>query len=226
MLNEGILTINNIYIDVTLNKFYNEKFECFDLNNETFEKYIKENIYNENIFNICNIYNISKEQIKGNNIEDFLGFIPEFKSLKFSELEFVVFFCSNLSDIVLLTNIFKKTFDKEPIADILYVKNISYQISVFRDSNLLINNEFFKDVNLNESLEKNAQIFKQFIEENNNIRIEINIVSNDEIITSEKIGNSINEILEEEQKKKIIISCEDSVLFYEASNTGEVFQLR
>ena len=230
MLNEGILTINNIYIDITLNKFYNEKFECFDLNNETFEKYIKENIYNENIFNICNIYNISKEQIKGNNIEDFLGFIPEFKSLKFSELEFVVFFCSNLSDIVLLTNIFKKTFDKEPIADIfiqvLYVKNISYQISVFRDSNLLINNEFFKDVNSNESLEKNAQIFKQFIEENNNIRIEINIVSNDEIITSEKIGNSINEILEEEQKKKIIISCEDSVLFYEASNTGEVFQLR
>ena len=68
MLNEGILSINNIYLDATSKKFYNENFDIFNLNNETFEKYIQQNVYNENMFNICNIYNISKEQIKGNNI--------------------------------------------------------------------------------------------------------------------------------------------------------------
>ena len=230
MLNEGIVSISNIYIDMKKKKFYNEKFEEFVLDNDTFENYIKDNLYLENIFNICNIYNISKEQIRGNDIEDFLGFNPQFKNMTFQQMEFVIFFCSNLSDIVLLTNLFKKTFNKDDISNIviqlLYIKNIGYQIAVYKDQNLLINNEVFNDINVNESLEKNVEVFKNFFNENKDVTIEINILSNDEQISSLKIGNSIKEIVEDSMKKNIKINLNDSDLFFEASNTGEVFQLK
>ena len=230
MLNEGIVSIYNIYIDITQKKFYNENFESFVLDNDTFENYIKDNLYLENIFNICNIYNISKEQIRGNDIEDFLGFNPQFKNMTFQQMEFVIFFCSNLSDTVLLTNLFKKTFNKDDISNIviqlLYIKNIGYQIAVYKDQNLLINNEVFNDINVNESLEKNVEVFKNFFNENKDVTIEINILSNDEQISSLKIGNSIKEIVEDSMKKNIKINLNDSDLFFEASNTGEVFQLK
>ena len=230
MLNEGIVSISNIYIDMKKKKFYNEKFEEFVLDNDTFENYIKDNLYLENIFNICNIYNISKEQIRGNDIEDFLGFNPQFKNMTFQQMEFVIFFCSNLSDIVLLTNLFKKTFNKDDISNIviqlLYIKNIGYQIAVYKDQNLLINNEVFNDINVNENLEKNVEIFKNFFNENKDVTIEINILSNDEQISSLKIGNSIKEIVEDSMKKNIKINLNNSDLFFEASNTGEVFQLK
>ncbi len=230
MLNEGIVSISNIYIDMKKKKFYNEKFEEFVLDNDTFENYIKDNLYLENIFNICNIYNISKEQIRGNDIEDFLGFNPQFKNMTFQQMEFVIFFCSNLSDIVLLTNLFKKTFNKDDISNIviqlLYIKNIGYQIAVYKDKNLLINNEVFNDINVNVNLEKNVEIFKNFFNENKDVTIEINILSNDEQISSLKIGNSIKEIIEDSMKKNIKINLNDSDLFFEASNTGEVFQLK
>ena len=230
MLNEGIVSISNIYIDMKKKKFYNEKFEEFVLDNDTFENYIKDNLYLENIFNICNIYNISKEQIRGNDIEDFLGFNPQFKNMTFQQMEFVIFFCSNLSDIVLLTNLFKKTFNKDDISNIviqlLYIKNIGYQIAVYKDQNLLINNEVFNDINVNVNLEKNVEIFKNFFNENKDVTIEINILSNDEQISSLKIGNSIKEIVEDSMKKNIKINLNDSDLFFEASNTGEVFQLK
>ena len=230
MLNEGILSIYNLYIDIQHKKFYNEKFEAFDLNNDIFENNIKENIYFENMFTICNIYNISKEQIRGNDIEDFLGFIPKFKNMTFEQMEYIIFFCSNLSDSALLTNLFKKTFNKDNISNIvvqlLYLKNIGYQISVFKDKNLLINNEDFNDININENVQKNIETFKNFFNENKDDTIEINVLSNDEQISSSMIGNSIKTIIEDSMKKNIKININDIDLFFEASNTGEVFQLR
>jgi hypothetical protein len=230
MLNEGIVSISNIYIDMKKKKFYNEKFEEFVLDNDTFENYIKETLDFENMFNICNIYNISKEQIRGNDIEDFLGFNPQFKNMTFQQMEFVIFFCSNLSDIVLLTNLFKKTFNKDDISNIviqlLYIKNIGYQIAVYKDQNLLINNEVFNDINVNENLENNVKVFKNFFNENKDDSIEINILSNDEKISSSMIGHSIKEIIEDSMKKNIKININDTNLFFEASNTGEVFQLK
>ena len=182
------------------------------------------------MFNICNIYNISKEQIRGNDIEDFLGFVPKFKNMTFQQMEYIIFFCSNLSDIVLLINIFKKTFNKDNFSNILiqllYIKNIGYQISVFKDQNLLINNEVFNDINVNENLENNVKVFKNFFNENKDDSIEINILSNDEKISSSMIGQSIKEIIEDSMKKNIKININDTNLFFEASNTGEVFQLK
>ena len=230
MLNEGIVSIYNIYIDITQKKFYNENFESFVLDNDTFENYIKETLDFENMFNICNIYNISKEQIRGNDIEDFLGFVPKFKNMTFQQMEYIIFFCSNLSDIVLLINIFKKTFNKDNFSNILiqllYIKNIGYQISVYKDQNLLINNEVFNDINLNENLENNVKVFKNFFNANKDDSIEINILSNDEQISSSMIGHSIKEIIEDSMKKNIKININDTNLFFEASNTGEVFQLK
>ena len=77
--NEKKISSFRLYIDKNNLKFYDKNLISYDLSQENFEEYIEKLDIDYDNINIINLMSLNNENIQINNIQDILGFIPDFK---------------------------------------------------------------------------------------------------------------------------------------------------
>ena len=232
MLEDNYISINSIFIDKNndnnISYFYcnnindnnNKKgLIQFELTKNNFTNYIKNNILKNSKANIdiINLYIISGDSNIIDNhyitIEDILGFVPDIKIEETNDYNNykILFFVQYLHQAQLLFSLYKNICNKisyDIVLLINYTKYAGYQICLYKDGEILINPKNFKNVNKNESIEKNIKLIAEEIKKYGNKR-RIDILLTESIDTEEDVYN-VEKISELIKKELNIIDEDDS----------------
>ena len=195
--------------------FGNENLEKTELTEENLENYIKEN-KNEMGTTIVNLFIITgneKEFLINRelSIEKVLGFEPNIENENNNNS--ILFFIQYYAQAQLLYYLCNKIEEHQNTILINYTKFGGYQICLYVNGEIFSEVEDFKNLNKEESLEKNIEIIcgcaKQFGKENIiKILVTDSIDSEEKNITTEKMSESVKKSLgiksEEEGNYKII----------------------
>ena len=227
MLEDNYISINSIFIEKNNNEdlsyFYCNKKDNkgelvkYELNKENFINYIKDNILNTSKANIdiINLYIISGDsEIIDNHyisIEEILGFVPDIKVEETKDYNNykILFFMQYLHQAQMIYSLYKNILNKESYDIILlinYTKYGGYQICLYKDGEILINPNNFKNVNKKEKIEKNLDLIVEEIKKYG-IKRRVDIIITESIDLEEKefIVENIGELI----KKKLDIRDED-----------------
>ena len=235
MIEDNFISINSIFIEKNIdndnNKSYfycskeynenNEGLNKYELNKDNFTNYVKNYILNSSkaTIDLINLYIISGDSNIIDNhyisIEDILGFIPDIKAEQANEYNNykILFFLQYLHQAELIYALYKNICNKQSFDIVLlinYTKYGGYQFALYKDGEILINPQNFKNVNKNESIEKNIELFSEEIKKyGNKRRVDILLVKS--IDNSEKEFNieKISEVI----KKELNIEDEDDSNF-------------
>ncbi len=202
-----------LYIDKNNLKFYDNNLNVYDLSQENFEDYIEKLDIDFDNINIINLMSLNNENIQINNIQEILGFIPDFKFGKSNLIEKIIFFSFNIANACILYDYYNQNLNHEQVYDIVihinYMNINGYQISIYQDYEILNNTINLKCDNNDNNIEINAEIISKYINDSKNKSFKIILSSNDN--TSKKLGQILEEKISNEQKEncKIIISEEN-----------------
>ena len=189
----------------------------FELTKDNFINYVKNNILKNSIANIdiINLYIISGDSNIIDNhyitIEDILGFVPDIKIEETKDYNNykILFFLQYLHQAQLLFSLYKNICNKisyDIVFLINYTKYGGYQICLYKDGEIFINPKNFKNVNRNETIEKNIKLIAEEIKKYEKKR-RIDILLTESIDTKENEYNT--EKVSELIKKELNIIDED-----------------
>ena len=211
--NEKKISSFRLYIDKNNLKFYDKNLISYDLSQENFEEYIEKLDIDYDNINIINLMSLNNENIQINNIQEILGFIPDFKFDKSNIIEKIIFFSFNISTACILFDFYNQKLNNEQIYDIVihinYMNVNGYQISIYQDYEILNNTINLQCDKNDNNIEINSDIISKYINDSKNKSFNIILSSNDN--TSKKLGQILEEKISNEQKEncKIIISDEN-----------------
>ena len=225
MIEDNYISVNSIFIeknnDDKNSYFYynNNKQELIklELTKDNFVNYIKNNILNNTNVTIVliNLYIISGDSNIIDNhyitYEEILGFTPDIKIEQPNDYNNykILFFMQYLHQAQLIYALFKNICNKKSY-DIVFLINYTkfggYQICLYRNGEIFINPNNFKDINKNETIENNIKLIVKEIKTYGNKR-RINILITESIDDEEKEFNC--EKVCELFKKELNIENED-----------------
>ena len=251
MLEDNFISINSIFIEKN-NGDKQSYFYCLnndggliklELNKENFLNYLKDNILNKSkaTIDLINLYIISGDSnIIDNhyiNIEEILGFIPDIKvdgNNDFNNYK-ILFFLQYLHQAQLIYELFKNICYKESfdiVLSINYTKYGGYQICLYKDGEIFINPKNFKNINKNQSIEKNIELIAKEIKAyGEKRRVDIllmeSIDSQEKEFDKEKIYELIKKNLkiDDEEESNYKIKKMDKKFNNEVSCNSHIFYL-
>ena len=243
MIEDNYISINSIFIeknkDNNMSYFYcnninnindnNKGLIKFELTKDNFINYVKNNILKNSIANIdiINLYIISGDSNIIDNhyitIEDILGFVPDIKIEETKDYNNykILFFLQYLHQAQLLFSLYKNICNKisyDVVFLINYTKYGGYQICLYKDGEIFINPKNFKNVNRNETIEKNIKLIAEEIKKYEKKR-RIDILLTESIDTKENEYNTekVSDLIKKELN---IIDEDDSNYFIKKLEKG------
>ena len=253
MIDDKYISINSIYVEKAQDVNDMSHFYWFDKNKNELIKceLTKKNFYNciNNISNnnsntsidIINLYLISEysynENIYNLSMEEILELIPENKNEKetWDNNYKILFFSQYLLQSQLIYALYRYSITKENY-DILILFNYSklrgYQFCLYKDDEIKINPEKFKNIKNSEKIEKNIEIFVEEIKKfgiQRKIRIILaeSIDSKNEEFNINEIGDLLKKYLyvDEDDKDKYIIDILNKDFNLEVEVNSHIFYL-
>jgi len=205
MIEDNFISINSIYIEKNFdnktsyfycNYFNKEGLIKFELTKDNFINFIKNNIlkYSNATIDIVNLYIISGDSNIIDNhyitFEEILGFIPDIKIDKPNDYNNykILFFMQYLHQAQLIYALYKNICDKKSY-DIVFLINYTkyggYQLCLYKKGEIKINPKNFKNINKNETIEKNIELIAKEIKTFGNKR-RVDILITESIDDGEK----------------------------------------